>query len=108
MQETPKTLSTSLFEGGAIPLANSHWWKKNQSKNLKDITMDNPQEIYRYICLASFSSGGGGRKGGKTQGLPPFRGKGGKTPPGGGGFSHDYVKAFPPGSFLQPLRGRRV
>jgi hypothetical protein len=52
MQETPKTLSTSLFEGGGSPRAYTHWWKKNQSKNLKDITMDNPQEIYRYICLA--------------------------------------------------------
>ena len=48
MQETPKTLSTSR-EG--IPGGNTHWWKK-KSKNLKDITMDNPQEIYRYICLA--------------------------------------------------------
>ena len=37
MQETPKTLSTS---GG------------RKSKNLKDITMDNPQKINRYISLA--------------------------------------------------------
>lgn len=37
MQETPKTLSTI---GG------------RKSKNLKDITMDNPQEINRYISLA--------------------------------------------------------
>ena len=43
MQETPKTLSTI---GG------------RKSKNLKDITMDNPQEINRYISLA-MSKGGG-------------------------------------------------
>ena len=38
--------------------------------------MDNPQEIYRYICLA-------------LGGVNPR-----VKPPGG--FSHDYVKAFPP------------
>jgi len=47
MQETPKTLSTCLFEG--IPQDTRN---KNQSKNLKYITMDNPQEINRYISLA--------------------------------------------------------
>ena len=76
MQETPKTLSTSR-EG--IPGGNTHWWKK-KSKNLKDITMDNPQEIYWYICLASFSYGGGEEREVKPWGgLPPFR----RTPLGG-------------------------
>ena len=43
MQETPKTLSTI---GG------------RKSKNLKDITMENAQEINRYMSLEMRKGGG--------------------------------------------------